>query len=106
MGDVILRDVVLGSVLGLSDSQFAGKLEMNRLRTPTSVLGSPVPTFEGELSMDSAVIGGNLNMTKGKYGEVVLKTAEIKGGVSMTGSTITGPLNMNGTMVGGGFFLC
>ena len=104
VGDVILRDVVLDSVLGIFDSHFAGKLEMNRLRTPTSV-GFSCSTFDGEFSMDSATIGGNLNMEKGKYGEVVLKTVEIVGGITMSGSTITGQLNMNGATVKGALFL-
>ena len=103
-GDVILRDAVLVRVLGVFDSKFLGKLEMNRLRTPTSVAftGS---IFEKELSLDSANIGGNLNMIGGDFGEIVLKTAEIRGDLSMTDSHVTGLLNMNGARVGGTLFL-
>ena len=102
--DVILRDAVLVRVLGIFDSKFLGKLEMNRLRTPTSVAftGS---TFEKELSLDSAKIGGNLNMTGGDFGEIILKTAEIRGGLSMTDSHVTGRLNMDEASVGGTLFL-
>ena len=102
--DVILRDAVLAHVLGIFDSKFLGKLEMNRLRTQTSVAftGS---TFEKELSLDSATIGGDLNMTGGDFSEIILKTAEIRGGLSMTGSHVTGRLNMDGSSVSGSLFL-
>ena len=103
-GDVDLRDAVLVRVLGIFDSRLRGKLVMNRLRTSTTIsfTGS---TITGELLMDSAVIGGNLNMTNAEFGEVVLKTAEISGGVSMTGSRVTGRLNMNGARIGGGLYM-
>ena len=103
-GNVVLRDAVLARVFGIFDSRFSGKFDMNRLQTSTTVAFSG-STFDSEFSMDSAVIGGNLNMEKGKYGEVVLKTAEIVGGITISGSTITGRLNMNGIAVGGDLFL-
>ena len=102
--DVILRDAVLVRVLGIFDSRFRGKLEMNRLRTPTTVAftGS---TFEDKFSLHSVNIGGSLNMTRSKFGEVVLKNAEIVGGLSMTDSSVTGRLDMDGSTVGGALFM-
>ena len=103
-GDVDLRDAVLVRVLGIFDSRFRGKLVMNRLRTPTTIsfTGS---TIAGELSMDSVVIEGNLNMTKAEFGVVVLKTADISGSISLTGSRVTGGLNMNGARIGGALYM-
>ena len=102
--DVILRDVGIVHVFGIVDSRFRGKLDMNRLRTPSTVAftGS---TFEDKLSLDSVNIGGNLNMTYSEFGEVVLKTAEIAGGVSMSDSRFLGRLSMNGATVGGALFM-
>ena len=84
-GDVDVRDAVLTRVLEISDSWFAGKVRLNRLRTSTSVSfdGS---TFEDELWLDSVRIGGNLNMTNGELGHVMLKTAEIDGDFAMSRS--------------------
>ena len=102
--DVDLRDAVLTRVLGISDSRFRGKVTMNRLRTPTSVSfnGSK---FERELWLDSVRIGGNLVMTNGEFGRVVMKTARIDGDFAMSRSNVTGALNMNGATVGGNLFL-
>ena len=102
--DVDVRDAVLSRVLEISDSMFGGRVTMNRLRTPTSVSfdGSK---FEGELSLDSVRIGGNLAMTNGEFDRVLLKTAKIDGDLAMSGSSMTGELNMNGASVGGSLFL-
>ena len=103
-GDVDVRDAVLTRVLEISDSWFAGKVRLNRLRTSTSVSfdGS---TFEDELWLDSVRIGGNLNMTNGELGHVMLKTAEIDGDFAMSRSVVNGELNLNGSTVGGSLFL-
>ena len=103
-GDLILRDAIFAHVFGVFDSQFLGKVDMNRLRTPTTVAfaGS---TFKSVLSMDSATIGGHLNLTGNRFGEVVLKTAEVGGELSMSGSHVAGSLNLNGAAVRGTVFL-
>ena len=50
-------------------------------------------------------IGGHLNLTGNTFGEVVLKTAEIAGGLTMTESRMTGRLTLNGATVRGAVFL-
>ena len=103
-GDLDVRDAELTRVFEISDSLFAGKVIFNRLRTSTSVSfdGS---TFEDELCLDSVRIGGNLVMTHGEFGRVVLKTAEIDGEFAMSRSSVTGELNLNGSTVRGSLFL-
>ena len=103
-GDLDIRDAELTRVFEISDSRFTGKVVFNRLRTSTSVSfdGS---TFEHELWLDSVRIGGNLVMTNGELGRVVLKTAEIDGDFAMSRSSVTGELNLNGSTVRGSLFL-
>ena len=103
-GDVDVRDAVLTRVFEMSDSRFAGTVVFNRLRTSTSVSfdGSK---FEDELWLDSVRIGGNLVITNGELGRVVLKTAEIDGDFAMSRSSVTGELNLNGSTVRGSLFL-
>ena len=103
-GNLILRDAVFAYVFGVFDSRFLGKVDMNRLRTPTTV-AFVRSTFENVLSLDSVNIGGHLNLTGSRFGEVALKTVEIAGGLSMTGSHVTGPLSLNGATVRGAVFL-
>lgn len=103
-GDLILRDAVFSHVFGVFDSRFLGKVEMNRLRTPTTVAFTGT-TFEKVLSLDSVNIGGHVNLTGSHLREVVLKTAEIDGGLTMTGSRVTDPLSLNGATVRGALFL-
>ena len=103
--DVDVRDAVLAQVFEISDSRFTGKMMLNRLQTPTSISfdGS---TFEDELWLDSARIGGNLNMTNGRFSQgVMLKRAGIDGNVGMSRSHVDGKLNMNGAAVGGSLFM-
>ncbi len=103
-GVLDVRDAELTRVLGINDSLLAGKVIFNRLRTSTSVSfdGS---TFEDELWLDSVRIGGNLNMTNGEFGHVVLKTAHIDGDFAMSRSSVRGEVNLNGSTVGGSLFL-
>ena len=101
---VDLRDVVLDRVLEVSDSRLAGTVILNRLRTSTSVSFSG-STFEGDLWLDSAEIGGDLVMTDGVYRDIVLKTAKVGSELAMSESRVTGKLNLNGATVGGDVFL-
>ena len=103
-GDVDLRDAVLVRFLGIFDSKVSGKTVLSRLRTPATVAFIR-STFEGDFSLDSASIGGSLNMTDSTFGDVVVKTAEIAGAVSMNGSHVFGRLDMNGVTVGGSLHL-
>lgn len=99
-----LRDAVLAWPLGINDSRFGGEVQLNRLRTPTSV------TFSGShflhtLWLDSARIGGNLGMQDGRFAHVVLKTAEIDGDLNLSRSRVADDVNMNGSTVHGTLFL-
>ncbi len=98
--DVDLRDAVLVRALGIFDSRFLGKLVMNRLRTQTAI-AFPGSVFKDSLSMRSMVVGGDLNMTDGVYGEVAMNAVKVAGGVSMTDSVFSGRLSMNGATVSG-----
>ena len=103
--DVDVRDAVLAHVFEISDSRFAGKVMLNRLQTPTSI-SFDASTFEGELWLDSARIGGNLNMTNGRFSQgVMLKRVRIDGDIGMSRSHVEGKLNMNGAAVGGSLFM-
>ena len=99
-GEFDLTNAVLELPLALVDSIFSSRVAMNRLTTPT-LIAFDGSRFDGELSMDSASIGGSLLMRKSTGSDnVVLRGANIDGQLSMVGSIFIGEVNMNTISVG------
>ena len=99
-----LIDASIEQLLLLYKSRFKSQVDMNRLRTPTSISleGSK---FDGDLNMDSISVGDSLLMREAEFGKVVLRGAKIGGQLSMSGATFKGKLNMNAVSVGSSLFM-
>ena len=99
-----LIDASIEQLLLLYKSRFKSQVDMNRLRTPTSISleGSK---FDGDLNMDSISVGDSLLMREAEFGKVVLRGAKIGGQLSMVETTFKGKLDMYNASVGGSLLM-
>ncbi|MDE0332937.1 MAG: hypothetical protein OXL41_13850 [Nitrospinae bacterium] len=100
-----LSDAPIERLLGLVSSLFKSPVVMRRLTTP-KVISFNGSRFDGDLDMNSAVIGGHLFMSKAaEFNDVDLSSADIGGQLEMDGSRFKGKLDMDSASVGGNLYM-
>ena len=100
-----LNDAPIERLLGLVSSLFKSLVAMQRLTTP-KVISFDGSRFDGELDMNSSVIGGHLFMGKvAEFNDVDLSGADIGGQLQMDSSRFKGKLDMDSASVGGNLYM-
>ena len=91
--------------LSLENSRFVGPVLMSDLETREDVSFNH-SHIQGQLTLDSAKIGGNLFMRGGaEFANVNLQSANIVGQVIMNGSRFSDTLDMNSVTIGASLFM-